>query len=55
MGRRKKYHTDEERVHAKRERWKRWYDKNKDEHNDHRMKEYYEKRINEMEEKLSKL
>jgi len=55
MGRKKKYHTDEEKLQAKRERWKRWYDKHKDKHNIERMREYYEKRIKEMGEKLSEL
>jgi|1_EtaG_2_1085319.scaffolds.fasta_scaffold39431_5 hypothetical protein len=55
MGRNKKYHTDEEKKAANRADWKRWYNKNKDKHNTRQMEAYYEKRIKEMEEKLSNL
>lgn len=42
MGRRKKYQTDEEKLLAKRERWNRWYEKNKESLNKKRMEDYYE-------------
>lgn len=44
MGRKKKYHTEEEIVEAKRIRWNRWYEKNKKSLNEKRMKDYYELR-----------
>jgi hypothetical protein len=47
MGRLKKYHTDEERIIAKRERWKRWYEKNRESINEKRMKGYYERKSTE--------
>lgn len=47
MGRRKKYHTEEEQRQAKLERWRRWYEKNKEEHNAHRMEKYYEQKNKE--------
>jgi len=55
MGRKKKYHTEEEKKEANRIKWHRWYEKNKEKHNAHRMIEYYEKQIKEMGEKLSEL
>jgi hypothetical protein len=55
MGRKKKYHTDEEMHEAKIARWHRWFDKNRDKHNTRQMEVYYEKRIKEMVEKLSNL
>lgn len=42
MGRRKKYHTKEEQLEAKKSRWNKWYEKNKEILNIHRMKKYYE-------------
>jgi hypothetical protein len=42
MGRTKKYHTDEEKLQAKSDRWKRWYEMNKESHNKKRMEKYYE-------------
>ena len=47
MGRKKKYQTEQELLQAKRARWTRWYEKNKQKLNSHRMKKYYEKRIKE--------
>ena len=44
MGRNKKYHTDEEKREAKRTRWNRWYEKNKESLNEKRMKDYYDKK-----------
>jgi hypothetical protein len=44
MGRRKKYHTEEDRLEANRNKWKRWYDKNKETINKKRMEEYYGKK-----------
>lgn len=44
MGRRKKYHTKEEQAEAKRIRWNKWYEKNKQKLNSHRMKKYYDKK-----------
>ena len=44
MGRKKKYHTEEERLQAKRDRWNKWYEQNKKELNAHRMEEYYKKK-----------
>jgi hypothetical protein len=43
MGRKKIYQTEEEQLDAKRNRWKLWYEKNKQKLNTHRMKKYYEK------------
>jgi hypothetical protein len=45
MGRKKKYITEEERLEAKKARWNRWYEKNKQSLNSHRMKKYYERKI----------
>jgi hypothetical protein len=45
MGRKKKYNTDEERLEAKRARWTKWYEKNKEKLNAHRMEKYYEKKL----------
>lgn len=45
MGRKKKYQTKEEQIQAKRDRWNRWYDKNKEKINTHRMKKYYESKF----------
>lgn len=47
MGRKKKYQTEQELLEAKRARWIRWYEKNKEKLNTHRMKKYYEKTIKE--------
>jgi hypothetical protein len=47
MGRSKKYHTEEERIIAKRERWNRWYEKNRESINNKRMEKYYEKKSTE--------
>ena len=44
MGRNKKYHTEEERQQAKRDRWNRWYEKNKEKLNAQRMEKYYEQK-----------
>ena len=52
MGRKKKYHTEEEQRQAKLARWKKWYEKNKVKHNAQRMKDYYERK-NKMDSKLS--
>lgn len=41
MGRKKKYHTEEEKKEANRRDWKIWYDKNKETLNAQRMKKYY--------------
>lgn len=62
MGRRKKYHTDEERKEANRRKVKEYYWRNKDEV-DRRAKEYYwrkkkfklyEKEIQEKEKELNR-
>jgi len=55
MGRKKQYYTDEEKLEANREKWHRWYGKNKEKHNTNRMIEYYEKQITTIQEKLSEL
>lgn len=44
MGRKKKYNTEEERREAQREWNKKYYLKNKEKINAHRMKKYYELR-----------
>lgn len=44
MGRKTKYHTEEEQLQAKREKWNRWYEKNKESLNKKRMEEYYDKK-----------
>lgn len=44
MGRKKKYHTEEEKLQAKRAKWKRWYERNKESLNKKRMEEYYDKK-----------
>lgn len=44
MGRKKKYHTDEEIKEAKQLRWNRWYEKNKESLNEKRMKDYYDRK-----------
>jgi hypothetical protein len=44
VGRKKKYHTEEEKREAKRARWNRWYEKNKDSLNKKRMEDYYDKK-----------
>jgi hypothetical protein len=44
MGRQKKYNTDEQKLQAKRERWNRWYYKNKESLNEKRMEDYYDKK-----------
>ena len=47
MGRKKKYHTEEELLEAKR-RWRtKWYETNKEEHNARRMEKYYEQKNKE--------
>lgn len=55
MGSKKKYNTPEELREANRAKWKRWYEKNKGGHNTHRMIEYYEKQLKEIQKKLSEL
>ena len=55
MGRKKKYHTEEEKKEANRKKQKTWYNKNKTEHNAQRMIEYYERRSKKIQEKLSEL
>jgi len=47
MGRKKKYHTEEEQLQAKRERWNKWYEKNKVKLNAQRMKDYYDRKHND--------
>ena len=47
MGRKKKYQTEEERLQAKRDRWMKWYEKNKEKLNAHRMEKYYEQKNKE--------
>lgn len=42
MGRNKKYQTKEEQLEAKRARWNKWYDANKQKLNTQRMEKYYE-------------
>jgi len=44
MGRKKKYHTEEEKKEANRKDYKIWYEKNKESLNAKRMKEYYERK-----------
>ena len=51
MGRKKKYHTEEEKKEANRRDWKIWYEKNKVKHNAQRMKDYYERK-NKVDSKL---
>lgn len=46
MGRKKKYHTEEELIKAKRKWRKEWYERNKEKYNAHRMKKYYESKKN---------
>lgn len=55
MGRTKKYLTEEDKNNANRSKSKRWYEKNKGEHNTHRMIEYYEKQLREIQQILSEL
>jgi hypothetical protein len=55
MGRKKQYHTEEEKKEANRKDWNLWYEKNKKKHNNNRMIEYYEKQIKDLQEKLSEL
>lgn len=55
MGRKMKYHTEEEKQQAKRERWQRWYEKNKQSLNNKRMEHYYEGKLKDIQEELSKL
>jgi hypothetical protein len=55
MGRNKKYHTKEEQQEAKRARWKQWYEKNKQSLNNKRMEDYYEGKLKDIQEELSKL
>ena len=47
MGRKKKYQTEEEQLQAKRDRWMKWYEKNKETLNAHRMEKYYEQKNKE--------
>jgi hypothetical protein len=47
MGRKKKYHTEEEKKAANNATWKRWYEKNKEKLNAHRMEIYYEQKNND--------
>tara|TARA_B110000238_G_scaffold135720_1_gene146129 strand:+ start:593 stop:748 length:156 start_codon:yes stop_codon:yes gene_type:complete len=44
MGRKKKYHTEEEKKAARAAHFKTWYEKNKVSLNEKRMKDYYELR-----------
>lgn len=44
MGRKKKYHTEEEKLEANRKDFKKWYEKNKESLNKKRMEEYYDKK-----------
>jgi|Laugrespbdmm15sn_2_1035079.scaffolds.fasta_scaffold190109_2 hypothetical protein len=46
MGRKKIYQTEEEKIQAKKDRWNRWYDKNKESLNKKRMVDYYGKKNN---------
>jgi hypothetical protein len=55
MGRKKQYHTEEEKKEANRKDWNLWYEKNKKKHNNNRMIEYYAKQIKDLQEKLSEL
>ena len=41
MGRKKKYHSEEELKIAKKKQWMEYYEKNKDEINKKRMDRYY--------------
>lgn len=43
MGRKKKYHSEKELLEAKRAQWMKYYEKNKQKINSHRMKKYYER------------
>ena len=53
-GRKKKYQTIEEKKSANNATWKRWYEKNKEKLNTHRMERYYDqKRKKEMDQKMS--
>jgi hypothetical protein len=47
MGRKKKYHTEEEKKEAQSKWFKDWYEKNKEEHNARRMEKYYEQKNKE--------
>ena len=42
MGRNKKYHSEEELQDAKKAQWRKYYEKNKEKINVHRMEKYYE-------------
>ena len=42
MGRKKKYHSEEELKAAKKKQWKEYYERNKEKINSHRMKKYYD-------------
>ena len=53
MGRKRKYHTEEEKKVAQRKWYKEWYERNKDEYNARRMEKYYNERKNRMDTKLS--
>ncbi len=44
MGRKKKYHTEEEKKEANRKDFKTWYEKNKLTLNAQRMEKYYDKK-----------
>jgi hypothetical protein len=46
MGRKKKYHTEEDKLEANRSKWMRWYNRNKETINKKRMEEYYGKKNN---------
>jgi hypothetical protein len=46
MGRKKKYHTVEEKKIAQSNWYKNWYDKNKKQLNFNRMQKYYDKKNN---------
>jgi|TARA_R110002153_G_scaffold119079_1_gene263994 hypothetical protein len=51
MGRKKKYHTEEERKEAQLKWQREWYERNKVELNAQRMEKYYERK-NKVDEKL---
>lgn len=42
MGRKKKYHSEEELKAAKKRQWREYYERNKEKINAHRMEKYYE-------------
>jgi hypothetical protein len=44
MGRVKKYHSEVERIDAKKAQWRTYYEKNKEKINANRMEKYYERK-----------